>query len=413
MIKNGEFFMIQDMKQRGMSITQIAEELGRDRKTIRRWLREENPPTYKRLSEQKSKLDPYKDYIFRRMEEGCHNSVVLFDEIRTQNYTGGSTILREFMKSFRPVYKEKATVRFETPPGDQAQVDWGQEPVDWHGRKKRLYMFVMILGYSRMIYVEFTEDEKLDTLIGCHTRAMAYFGGITRTCLYDNMKTVVAGSDEKGEVVWNERFAAFAHHHDFSLRRCRPYRPQTKGKVENGVGYVKNNFWPRVQTFEDLRDLNQQARHWMETVANVRIHGTTHEVPKEKWREESLKPINPIPFESVERFPRKVAFDSVVSYQTNRYSVPFQWVGQTVFIQDDKNGQVRIYVGDKCVAEHAKITERYKMTIQREHVKGLSQRSTQKQASSLPRLVDSSAPEVNERPLDVYEKVAEEAVVLS
>ncbi len=410
MIGNGEFFMINELKEKGMSITQIAEKLGRDRKTIRRWLKEDNPPTHKRSSKRKSKLDPHKDHIRRRMEEGCYNAVVLLDEIRSQHYTGGMTILREFMKPLRPVYKEKATVRFETEPGDQAQVDWGKVSVDWHGQKKQLYVFVMVLGYSRMSYVEFIEDEKLDTLIGCHIRALAYFGGTTRTCLYDNMKTVVLGSDEKGEVIWNERFAAFAKHHQFSLRRCKPYRPQTKGKVESGVGYVKNNFWPRVRTFENLSDLNQQARHWVDTIANIRVHGTTHEVPKERWEKESLIPMNDIPFETAERYPRKVSFDCFVSYQANRYSVPFKWVGQTVFIQDDKNGHLRIYVENACIAKHTKITGQHQTAICPEHVKGLSQPTTQSQTASLPRLVGSADPEVSERPLDVYDQFAEEAV---
>lgn len=131
-----------------------------------------------------------------------------------------------------------------------------------------------------MMVVEFTEDEKLDTLMGCHVRALQYFGGTNETCLYDNMKTVVTGVDEKGEVLWNPRFAAFAEHHGFILRRCRPYRPRTKGKVK----YVRQNFWPRVKTFTNLHDLNIQARIWMDSVANVRIHGTTHEVPQERWR---------------------------------------------------------------------------------------------------------------------------------
>ncbi|WP_408008361.1 hypothetical protein ACJROX_27490 [Pseudalkalibacillus sp. A8] len=122
------------------------------------------------------------------------------------------------MRPLRPIIIAKATERFETPPGKQAQVDWGQFTVDWNGKKK------------------------LETLIGCHLRAMQYFGGKTETCLYDNMKTVVAGQDDQGEVIWNERFTHFASHHGFNLRRCQPYRARTKGKVENGVGYVRKNF---------------------------------------------------------------------------------------------------------------------------------------------------------------------------
>ncbi|MGN7472440.1 IS21 family transposase [Brevibacillus sp. SAFN-007a] len=159
-----------------------------------------------------------------------------------------------------------------------------------NGKQKRLYAFVMVLGYSRMMYVEFTEDEKLETLIGCHLRAWQYFGGVPQSCLYDNMKTVVSGRDDKSGVIWNERFARFASHYGFKLLSCKPYRARTKGKVENGVGYLRKNFWSRIRTFTGLQDLNEQARHWLDIVANCRVHGTTHQVPTERWKEENLQP---------------------------------------------------------------------------------------------------------------------------
>ncbi|WP_286890679.1 IS21 family transposase [Thermobacillus sp.] len=252
MIRNGEFYMIHEIKKRGMSISQIANELGRDRKTIRKWLQQSEPAYYQRHVKRPSKLDPFKDYIRRRMEEGCLNANVIFDEIKAQGYTGRKTILRSFMQPLRPSVLSKATVRFETSPGYQAQVDWGRFRVEWNGEPKRLYAFVMVLGYSRVMYVEFTEDEKLETLMGCHLRAFEYFGGRPEVVLYDNMKTVVADFDERGHAVWNERFARFAAHHGFLLQSCRPYRARTKGKVENGIGYVRKNFWPRVRTFTGL-----------------------------------------------------------------------------------------------------------------------------------------------------------------
>jgi transposase len=262
-----------------MYITQIAEELGRDRKTIRKWLEQSEPKSYQRTVIKPCKLDPFKDYIRSRMEEGCINAAVIFEEIKAKGYTGGTTQLREFMKPLRPTVISKATARYETPPGYQAQVDWGRFVVDWKGNPKRLYAFVMVLGYSRMMYLEFTEDEKLDTLIGCHLRALQYFGGRPEVILYDNMKTVVTGVDDQGHPIWNERFSHFAGHHGFVLKRCRPYRARTKGKVENGIGYVRKNFWPRVRSFTSLHDLNVQARQWLDQVANVRIHGTKHNIP--------------------------------------------------------------------------------------------------------------------------------------
>ena len=405
--------MIKDMKQKGMNITQIANELGRDRKTIRHWLKEDAPRSYSRAKKHGSKLDPHKDYIRGRMEEGCLNGAVILDEIRARGYTGGATLLRDFMRPLRPCIREKATIRFETPAGEQAQVDWGRVNVNWSGQTKRLYIFVMVLCYSRMLYVEFTEDEKLETLMGCHLRAMQYFGGITRTVLYDNMKTVVTGQDENGEVIWNERFAAFAAHHGFILKRCRPYRARTKGKVENGVKYVKQNFWPRVREFQNLHDLNLQARRWMDSVANVRVHGTTHEIPLERWRQEGLKRFNFVPFETVERHRRKVSNDSLISYEANRYSVPFKWVGQTVSVQDDKNGRIRIYAGEEPIAEHVKSGGRHQVIFNTEHVRGLQRHDTSRLTEYQPNLVSSPAPEVSERSLEDYDLFAEEAMLPS
>ncbi|SCM80999.1 Integrase [uncultured Sporomusa sp.] len=410
MIKNGEFFMIQEMKQKGMNITQIAEELGRDRKTIRKWLANGIPSKYHRTVIQPSKLEPFKAYIRNRMDEGCLNAVVILDEIKFQGYDGKLTTLRNYMRPIRPIVATKASERYETLPGQQAQVDWGQFTVHWNGKAKRIYAFVMVLGYSRMMYLEFTEDEKLETLIGCHTRAMEYFGGRTDICLYDNMKTVVTGVDNKGEIVWNERFAKFASHHGFIIKRCRPYRPRTKGKVENGIGYVRKNFWPRIKTFTSLADLNAQARWWIDKVANIRMHGTTHEIPSDRWQKECLKPFNQIPFAQVDRHDRKVSNDAVICYEANRYSVPFKFIGSIVQIQDDKNGRIRIFSGDKIIAEHIKETGRNRLSVNKKHFEGIRTASFKQVPQPLPRLITNPAPEVAERDLSFYEQFSDEAV---
>lgn len=395
-----------------MYISQIAEELGRDRKTIRKWLSQDEPKTYQRKVSKPRKLDPYKDYIRSRMEEGCINAMVILEEIQAQGYSGGITQLREFMKPLRPTVIQKATVRYETPPGYQAQLDWGKFTVDWNGRSKRLYAFVMVLGYSRMIYLEFTEDEKLDTLIGCHLRGLQYFGGRPDVILYDNMKTVVTGVDDQGHPIWNERFAHFASHHGFALKRCRPYRPRTKGKVENGIGYVRKNFWPRVRTFSSLTDLNMQARQWMNQVANIRVHGTTHAIPVERWVQENLKPLNPIPFEEVERHPRKVMNDCMISFDANRYSVPHRFVGQTVHVQDQKNGRITIYSGDQIIADHPKALGKRQLMVHKKHFEGLQTSGQHKVPTPMPKLVPNSTPEVFQRDLTVYEQFLDEAVTI-
>lgn len=403
--------MIKDMQQKGMNITQIANELGRDRKTIRKWLQEKETTSYQRTKVKEGLLDPFKTYVKERMEEGCLNAVVIFDEIKAKGYAGKETLLRYFMSPLRPIVMSKATERYETPPGKQAQVDWGQFRVHWNGTLKRIYAFVMVLGFSRMMYVEFTENEKLETLMGCHLRAMQYFGGRTETCLYDNMKTVVTGQDAHGEVVWNERFASFANHHGFILRRCRPYRARTKGKVENGVGYIRKNFWPRVRSFTGLHDLNLKARLWMDTVANVRIHGTTHVVPQVRLQLENLKPFNHVPFDTIYRHARKVSNESFVSYEANRYSVPFQYVGQTVQLQDNQNGLIRFYSGHDLLAQHVKATGRNQVVVNKKHFEGIRTAGTSKVATPMPMLVQSPIPEVVKRDLSVYEAFAEEGVL--
>jgi len=410
MIRNGEFYMIHEMRRRGMSITQIAEELGRDRKTIRKWLEKREPEKYIRRERPPSKLDPFKEYVQQRMEEGCVNARVILEEIRARGYTGGMTMLRLFMQPLRPVVRSKATVRFETEPGYQAQVDWGQFSVQWLEGTKRLYAFVMVLGYSRMMYLEFTEDEKLNTLIGCHLRAFDYFNGRTDVILYDNMKTVVDGSDEQGHPVWNERFARFADHHGFLLKRCRPYRARTKGKVENGIGYVRKNFWPRIREFRGLDDLNRQARWWLDHIANVRVHGTTLVRPVDRWPKERLKPMNPIPFEQVDRHERKVSNDGLVSFQASRYSVPFSFVGQIVQVQDERNGKIRIYSGETLIAEHVKATRKGEMIIDKKHFEGLVPSREGRVPTPKPKLVVEPAPEVIERHPRVYEEFVDEAV---
>lgn len=410
MLRNGECFMLKEMKQKGMNISQIAEEMRRDRKTVRKWLNED-PKPYHRKAKQPGKLDPFQSYIRQRMEEGCTNAVVLYEELRAKGYTGKETLIRNFMRPLRPLVIAKATERFETPPGKQAQVDWGQVLADWDGKTKRLHAFVMVLGYSRMIYVEFTEDERLETLMGCHLRAMQYFGGVTETCLYDNMKTVVSDYDDHGEVIWNERFASFAKHHGFGLRNCQPRRPRTKGKVENGVGYIKINFWPRVRTFTSLHDVNLQARMWMDQVANVRVHGSTHEIPFERWKEqerETLKSINLTPFEVVERHIRTVSNDSLVAFDNNRYSVPHAYVGQQIHVQDNQNGLLCFYHGDKEIARHEKAAGQYQVVTDTEHFKGIRQTGSTKVRQPRPKLITNTEPEVTERALSFYDQFTEE-----
>ncbi len=188
-----DIFMIKELKQKGWTLTAIAEETGYDRKTIRKYLNQEKLPQATKRKSRGSKLDPYKSYILARIKEGTTNCAVLLEEIQKLGYEGKSTILREFVQPYRAAPKKQATVRYETKPGEQAQVDWAENAgtciID--GEEIQLYAFIMILSYSRKRYIEFTTDMKQDTLIKCHLNAFSYFNGVPQQILYDNMRTVV------------------------------------------------------------------------------------------------------------------------------------------------------------------------------------------------------------------------------
>ncbi|MBE3584426.1 MAG: IS21 family transposase [Limnochordaceae bacterium] len=263
----------------GRSIREIARTLGVSRNTVRRYLRSPEVLRPAPRAPRGSKLDPYKEFIRQRVAEGVENCVVLLRELKAQGYTGSYTLLKEFVRPLRRGRSAPVTVRFETSPGQKAQVDWDSCAYTLpDGSVRRKWVFAMVLSWSRAVYVEFTDRADTATFIRCHLNAFRYFGGVPETCLYDRTRLVVLGLDEHGEPQWNERFLDFALRVGFAIRLCQGYRPQTKGRVESAIKYIKGNFWPVVR-FTDLEDLNRQALAWCDTVANVRIHGTTHERP--------------------------------------------------------------------------------------------------------------------------------------
>jgi transposase len=279
------------LHHQGLGIKAIARRLGISRNAVRRALRRNGPPQYRRET-QPSKLDPFKDYLIQRLtdfpELSCER---LLEEIKKQGYTGGKTILKDFTLPLR-VKRREPVVRFETAPGEQAQVDWshlGRHAID--GQEVKLYLFAMVLGFSRCTYAEVTKTMDIEALIACHRRAFSYFGGTTAHVLYDNMKTVVVQRQSGGNHKFNPAFLDFAGSVGFSPKLCRPYRAKTKGKVERIIGYVKDSFLIG-RTFTGIDDMNAQLLQWLDQVANVRIHATTGEAPFVRLREENLLPVS-------------------------------------------------------------------------------------------------------------------------
>jgi len=288
LIRLEEWVDIVSRRAAGQSIKGIARELGVSRNTVRATLRREGPPHYERRPGP-SKLDAHKGYLIDRLAEFPELSAKkLFAEIRVQGYGGGISILKDFTRPYR-VPRKGPVVRFETPPGEQAQCDFGELGVhEVRGARTRVYLFVMVLGFSRYMYVEATSDARSEAFLACHARAFAYFGGMPREVLYDNAK-ICALEHSRTVVTFNEALLDFAGRFAFRPRLCRPARPQTKGKVERMIGYVKDAGLTG-RTFTDLADMNAQLMSWLENEANVREHATTGERPVDRLALEGLTP---------------------------------------------------------------------------------------------------------------------------
>jgi transposase len=290
-IRLEEWVDIIAMHRQGFSIKAIARQLGISRNAVRRGLRRNGPPVRAPQQRPPSKLEPHKDYLLARLAEFPELSTVsLFEEIQAQGYTGGLTILRNFTRPYR-VRRREPVVRFETPPGHQAQVDWAH--LGTHvlsGRPTPLYLFVFVLGFSRALYAEVTTSTGLPTLLDCHLHAFAALGGIPEEILYDNQKQVVLGRSADGPR-FHPEFLSFCGQFGFRPRLCRPYRAQTKGKVERSIGYLKDRFFCG-RTFTDLPDMNLQLERWIREVANEREHATTGEAPNARLLREGLRPLS-------------------------------------------------------------------------------------------------------------------------
>lgn len=288
MLDAEERMEISVLSRHGQSIRSIARATGHSRNTVRRYLRDRSAVGKRKAGPKRpEKLDPFKDYIQGRLQAAAPDIIpttVLFREIRQRGYKGGETRLKLFVQSLRPASCPDPIVRFETEPGKQMQADWATV----RRGKDRLSIFVATLGWSRAAYIEFCEDERVETLIKCHENAFCAFGGVPYEVLYDNMKTVVLDRNAYGKGLhrFHPGFLDYAGHAGFLPKLCQPYRAQTKGKVERFIRYVKNSFWvPFAASMKQIgvkpnhHAANSAASRWLRDIANARVHGTTGEVP--------------------------------------------------------------------------------------------------------------------------------------
>ena len=283
---------IKVLARQGKPIREIARELGVSRNTVRKYLRSPASPQYGPRSPRPTKLAPYEAYLVERIEAAKPDwipAVVLFREARECGYPGGLTQLKQFVNSHKETVAREPLVRFETAPGQQMQVDF----MTLRRGKDRLSAFVATLGYSRMTFVRFVTDERVETVLECLRRTFEAFGGVPQEVLFDNMKTVVIDRDAYGPGQYRYHPQALALSKDcgFSIRLCRPYRAKTKGKVERFNRYLRNSFWvPLKARFKasgllvDAESANIDVARWLREVANVRDHGELKERPVDRFR---------------------------------------------------------------------------------------------------------------------------------
>jgi transposase len=412
----------------GVCKTQVARQCGVSRQTVYNRL-ESNELGPRPRRPRASKLDPFKAYIRARLEKFDLPATSLLRELRTRGYGGGLSILREYTAPLKADYTRRVTERFETVPGQQAQIDWGEcGTVEVDGESRKLYVFVMVLGYSRMMYARFTTSTRMPQLLGCLVRGFERLG-IPGELLVDNMKQAVESHDvTSGVVRWNPTFLAFVHHHGTHPLASPPYWPRVKGKVERGVGYVKGSFL-EGRAFVELDDLNRQLEVWLDRVANVRVHGTTKARPVDRFTADqtAMRPLAAVPSYDVRPIEhRQVGNDCHLSYHSVLYSVHPDAAQRTVIVraEGDREGALfTVYLGDQVVARHRRRPKDSPRVTLPEHAQAIRQQARQGAAVRAPRrcpnfeqlsppppapgaLPSIDGPAVQERSLEAYDAMA-------
>lgn len=373
MYSEEEWSVMREHERHRISISQVAKERGVNWRTARKYMQSPSPPKYKTRTQTPSRLDPFKEHIKERLGKHPFTAQKLYEDIRAMGYTGKYTLVKKFTRQMRYDRAIPAELRYETKPGEQSQVDWFDfGPIEMDGQRKKLSCFSMILGYSRMPYIEYTTDATTPTFIQCHLNAFRFFGGYTENILYDNLKSVVIKRLLKSsDSVWNPLFKDFFTHYGFTVRLCKPgiAGAKTKGKIENTGHFIRTNFFMGLE-FSSIPDLNGKGIAWCNKVGE-RVHGTTNEIPCVRWKEEPLLPIDARPpYQIVLTEHRRVTRDCYISYRGNKYSVPWKCAGREakLFVWDSK---MDVEIGEETVCTHEVVPGSRRCIKVKEHFEGL------------------------------------------
>jgi transposase len=356
----------------------IAKRLGINRKAVRRVIENRKVSLKPEPSEgRRSILDPFKPRITEMLKRDPDlTSTRILQQIRAEGYLGGLSILKGWISAQRekPNRSREAFLRLEFPPGETAQVDWGEFGTPFDDGVK-IHCFLMVMCHSRLLYIEFTRSEKFEEFIRCHENAFKFMGGkVPLEIWYDNLTSAV--TERMGSLIrFNARFMAYLGHHGIRPHACNPAKGNEKGRVESGVKFVRDSFWAG-RSFKDFDDLCMKAATWRDEFANRREHRSTRKVPAlhfESAEKHLLRPMNPHHYDTTEAFSRVVPPNFLITYETNRYSVPWTLVGLTLTVRAN-NEVVDFYYHERRVARHIRSYDKHQVFENREHFKELLER---------------------------------------
>lgn len=400
------------LKACGWGLKRIAAELGCSHHTVKRYVAAGGAQPF-HMPKRVKALDGEEAWLRERFLRHRGNAdVVRQDLLKEKALSVSLRTLQRTVQPFRQILKAEALacVRFETPPGRQLQIDFGERLVEIGGVKVKAFLFVATLGHSRRCHVRAFRDEKQESWFAGLESAFTTFGGVAEEMLLDNPRALVVHHDAVSRTVqFNDKFVAFARHWGFAPRACAPYRARTKGKTESGVGYVKNNAIAG-RAFETWEAFEAHLAKWEREVANVRVHGTTDEAPIVRFeRDEAhrLKPLGGRPsFGALRELTRVVRNDCAVEIDTNAYSVPWRLIGERVAVSIAA-GEVRVRHGTREVAVHAQAQGRRQRVIDRAHLEGVAGHDGAVRRPAREALsILHPAPPALLRPLEEYEAVA-------
>ena len=354
----------------GLNAAQIARELTLDPRTVAYWLTQEHfrprksPP-------RSSQLDPFKQEIGRMLDRYPYSAAQVFQRLREHGFEGGYSLVKAYVRAVRP-RRQPAFLTLAFAPGECAQVDWGMFGAVPVGQtQRRLSFFVMVLCYSRMLYVEFTVSQTMEHFLACHQHAFEFFGGIPHKIMVDNLKSAVLTRALGEAPVFNPKYLDFATHCGFTIAPCNVGKGNEKGRVENAVGYVKKNFLAGLE-IPDFGALNPAARQWLDTVANARVHGETKATPTTLWHQErpSLRPLPLHPFDIATVSQVRASRQFRITLDTNRYSVPAHYAGQALTLKTYPD-RLCLYHGNTLIARHTRRYDRFQDIEDPDHPKPL------------------------------------------